>query len=129
MRKLIGVAILFGIAANAAAEWKVIDQQDARVTYIEPSEIKLNGNIVRMWTMVDFKQKQTMPSGPRYSSNKTLWELDCKEGKIRMLQATAFSGKMGEGTVVWSGGDPAPQWDYVSPGSVNSLKYSVACKP
>lgn len=127
MRKLILAAVLVGAAANAAADWKVIDEQEARVTYVDPSEIRVTGNMARIWTMVDFKNMQTMPSGTRYRSSKTLSEFDCKEGKIRMLQATAFSGKKGTGIAVFSGAAPE-EWSYVTPGSVDALKQATACK-
>lgn len=82
--------------------------------------------MVRMWNMASFANMKKMTGGA-YRSAKTLEEYDCGNSKYRTLQRLAYSGKEGEGQVVYNNTDSG-DWVYVTPGTVDELLFRLACK-
>ena len=115
-------------AATAGADWVTmgshtnnggIDISAARST------IRRSGNLVKMWDMFDYKTAQVF-EGKRFLSTKQEHEYNCKDGRLRNLSATAFTGHMGNGTVVESGDVPGP-WQSASSGGVLDALRKFAC--
>jgi hypothetical protein len=113
------------------SEWvsvggKVEEGLTEYTVYVEPDTIRRNGDVVKLWALMDFYAMQTEPSPP-YLSVQSQREFDCAEERVRLLVLTAFSGNMGSGKVVFSYSDSDDQGISVEPGSVAQSLWKVVC--
>lgn len=101
MRREFMILMLALYCASPRAEWVKAETHVSDFhLYADTSMIDvLSGNRIRMWDLKDYTIAQEI-SGARYSSEKTLREYDCVEGRYRDYAWTWFSGNMGEGEVV-----------------------------
>ena len=121
------ITLLVLSSGPADAEWVSIgaDNQRGRTVYADPDTIRPKGDVVKMWSLNDYKTIQTGPSAS-YLSYKVQSEYDCAEERIRKLAATFFSGNMGSGDVV-SVHSKEGKWQPVEPGSLGQSEWEVAC--
>jgi hypothetical protein len=128
MVRLIFFTLLILNSSVAYAEWvKVSDSDDAgKTVYVDPTTIRRNSNLVKMWQFFDYKTVQTV-GGVRFLSNKEEWEFDCVEERSRSLGLKEFSGNMGSGTVVFTNSQVG-KWLPVVPGSIGHTVWKIACK-
>ena len=126
-KRLLLILLLVLSSGPAYAEWVSIgaDNQRGRTVYADPDTIRLKGDVVKMWSLNDYKTLQTWPSAS-YLSYKVQNEYDCAEERIRQLAATFFSGNMGRGDVV-SVHSNKGTWQPVEPGSLGQSEWEVAC--
>lgn len=95
-------------------------------TEAAPRNAKKNGDKLKMWKIYDYETTQEA-SGYKFISARFQDEYDCKEGKIRLLVNTTFSGNMGVGEVVFTNAD-AGKWQSVRPGSTDEAMWKFACR-
>ena len=126
MKRLLLGLMLLVTAGAATAEWTSVGEDDALIVYVDIGTIRRNGNLVKMWDMLDHKTVQT-DAGGSYLSGKTQQEYDCKEEKVRRLAYLWFDGKMGRGKVVYSNGNVKDEWRPISPDSVSEALWKIAC--
>jgi surface-adhesin protein E len=93
--------------------------------YIDPDSIRRNGDLAKMWQLLDYKTVQTV-AGDSLLSMKRFSEYDCATKRTRMLGYTWFSGNMGGGKVVFSAPE-VQQWEPVVPRSINQTLWKAAC--
>lgn len=119
--------VLLLSSGPAYAEWVSIDanNQSGRTVYADPDTIRSKGDVVKMWTLNDFKTIQTQLSAA-YLSYTVQSEYDCAEERIRNLAATFFSGNMGSGDAVYVNPDEG-KWLPVQPGSLGQRAWKLAC--
>lgn len=114
------------MSGNAAAEWVSVSAGDKATIYADPATVRRNGNMVKMWTLVDYKQAQRLTDAKPFLSTKAQDEYDCKEEQRRLVYITDFSEHMGNGEVgVSTHGDG--EWTPVTPGSVTEVLWKLAC--
>ena len=101
MTRLFLITLLLLSSGSAYAEWvKVSDSDEAgKTVYVDPSTIRRNSNLVKMWQFSDYKTVQTV-GGIRFLTAEEQWEFDCAEERSRVLALKEFSGNKGSGTVV-----------------------------
>ena len=128
MKQLLLGLMLLVTATAASAEWTrtVSGGNDELIEYVDRATIRRNGNLVKMWDLMDYKTIQKGATGMFYLSSKVQSEYDCKEEKIRTLAFTWFAGQMGNGKVVYSGYDSS-RWVPIPPGSVGETLWKVGC--
>ena len=126
MKRLLMGTMLLATAGAASADWTVAGDNDQFSLYVDRATIRRNGNLVKMWDLVDFKTVQTGPGGESYLSSKTQEQYDCKEERSRQIAFTWFDGKMGSGKVVVSDSDPG-KWKPIAPESVAAALWKIAC--
>ena len=121
------VTFLLLSSGPAYAEWVSIDtnNQRGRTVYTDPDTIRLKGDVVTMWSLHDYKTRQTIGS-ISYLSYKVQTEYDCAEERIRKLASTFFSGNIGSGDVVYSVSKEG-KWQRLEPGSLGQSEWEVAC--
>jgi len=121
------ITLLVLSSAPAYAEWvEVGGPDDGTYThYADPTTIRRNGTLVKMWLLEDYKTIQTV-DGKSFLSDKVQREYDCAEEQQRLLAFYWFSGQMGSGAVVYSNTDPS-KWAPVMPGSVGQALWKTAC--
>jgi len=128
MKRLLLFTLLVLSSGPAYAEWvKVSDGDEAgKTVYVDPTTIRRNSNLVKMWQFYDYRTVQTV-GGIRFLSAKEQWEFDCAEARSRALELKEFSGNMGSGTVVYTNSQVG-KWIPLMPGSIGQAVWAVACR-
>jgi hypothetical protein len=127
MRKAILTMLLAVVSISAAAEWVTVGSNSTTTTYADPATIRKVGNIVDMWTLLDFKTALKDPEGGKsFLSMKMHSGYDCKEDRKRRLYFTWHSENMGGGDVVHIGDNPG-KWTPVPPESFDENLWKFAC--
>lgn len=111
---------------EAFAGWTAVAETPSSRFYSDFSSVTKSGGAVRLWNMASFVAAKQM-MGTSYRSAKTFEEYDCGNSKYRTLQRLAYSGKDGEGRVVYSNTDSS-DWVYVTPGTIDELLFRLACR-
>lgn len=99
----------------------------AMAAYADPSTIKTDGNISKMWSLTDWRSKKVNAQGSPVSSTKALAEYDCSGELHRFVYSANFSDSMGKGDANQIDDKPT-SWQPVIPGSVALKLYNIACK-
>ncbi len=127
-RLLLIVLTLLSLSGGPAyAEWfKVSDgDEGGKTVYVDPTTIRRDSNLVKMWQFYDYKTVQTV-GGNRFLTAKEQWEFDCAEERSRVVARKEFSGNMGSGTMV-STNSQVGKWLPVIPGSIGQIVWEIAC--
>jgi hypothetical protein len=125
MRKFVLILLLLG--TPAWAEWTPVGVSSGlQMYYADLGTIRRQGNLVEMWTLIDHKSTQRT-EGIVFSSGKAQYEYDCDGGLRRLLSYELHSGRMGDGEVVYTDGDPSA-WEATAPDSVAERLWKMACK-
>ncbi len=126
---LVVFALLLTFSSSAWAEWVEItgDADGHAISYVDPSTIRKNGSMVKMWGLTDFVNAQVYPSsGKTYFSWKAQNEYDCQDERKRTLAISYHSGKMGGGDTVYLD-NTSGQWAPVAPESIGENLWKFAC--
>lgn len=124
---LVVSAILSGVMiGHANADWDRVYSSDKVVTYADTSSIRRKGDIVRLWSLFDFKAENTYNDGSLYASIMRETEFNCKDGLQRMVAFSVHSGKMGKGMMIDSGTTPQ-DWKSVSKANIAQEMKAFAC--
>jgi len=94
--------------------------------YVDPATIRRQGDLVKVWSLFDYKTIQTV-AGFLYLSSKVQREFDCAEEHMRALAGSEFSGNLGSGNVLYHDSD-AGTWEPVAPDSVGQILWTFACR-
>jgi hypothetical protein len=127
MTRLLLITLLVLSSGPAYAEWVEFAKNDqlGATMYVDPDTIRRTGDLVKMWSLLDYKTVQTS-SGGSYLSTKEQSEYDCTEERERLKAFAAFSGSMGSGTVV-SLNPTEDKWVPVAPDSSGQAMRKFAC--
>ena len=93
--------------------------------YLARSTIRRAGPLATMTELWDFKTAHAF-EGRRFLSVRNRFEYDCVASRRRMLEATGYSGHMGQGKVVGSS-DDLGAWEPVGTSGVPYDHWKVAC--
>jgi hypothetical protein len=115
------IAILVLAARPACAEWLKMGEVPDAVLYIDPSSIHEDRTYSTLLTLDELKVAG--PGGEL--SMKFLREFDCKKKRVRVVDASAFSGTMGTGRVLGSEG--GGRWSDVLPGTTGEDILRFVC--
>jgi hypothetical protein len=131
MTRLLLITLLVLSGGPVYAEWvSVGGNVEGGLTpytvYVDLDTIRRDGNVVKLWALMDFKTIQTDP-GPSHLSVKSQREFNCTDEHVRLLTLTAFSGNMGNGNAVYSYSDSKDQGIAVEPDSVAHRLWKFAC--
>jgi hypothetical protein len=123
MKKAILMAVFAGVSGVSwAQQWVRVSETDTFVGHIDSSTIRKDGHMRRFWMIQDLAK----PDKEGDRSYLALWEINCKEERIRSLQVDYFRGQMA--TDQRSGGRNSPlEWAYVAPGSVADAQMKFVC--
>jgi hypothetical protein len=127
MRRILLIMVLLMTAIAVRAEWTRVGENDDSIQYVNRATIRRNGNLVKMWNLVDFKTVKKSALGVSYLSQKTQKEYNCKEEKHLFLAFSWFDGKMGDGNVVLRNGNVRDEWEPIQPESAGEVLWKIAC--
>jgi len=125
MVRIFALSLLLLAAARASAAWQAVDQNAASTTYADSATITRNGDLSRMWWLVDYSSFQRMVE-VGYYSQKTHSEFDCAQRRARALALSLRNEHMGEGGAIYTD-DSQHDWEAVEAGSVGEKLWRVAC--
>lgn len=125
MRKVILMTLLAVVSGGAAAEWVQVGSTEIGTIFANPATIRKTGNLVKMWRMADFKTADKI-GGKQYLSEKTRYEYDCTEDRMRVLDTIFHAGNMGKGAVVHANSSQQ-QWQSVPPETFGEALWKFAC--
>ncbi len=121
MQKSLAVAALM-FAGAVHAEWIERASSDEKTLFVDYDTINIVRGNPRLWFMFEFSSTNTNGS----KSQKTLYEADCIEGRLRVLSGRSYSGSKGEGKVISSLDSPS-SWVYPVPGTFHELVSKDLC--
>lgn len=126
MRKAILMMMLAVVSNSAtAAEWvKVVATKDVNL-YADPATIRGDGNMVKMWSLYDYKIAEYV-DGKRYMSVTEGMEYDCKEKLSRLLALSTYSENMAMGKATYN--TRITTWAPFQPKSVGEKLWKFACE-
>ena len=127
MREAILTLLLAIASSSAVAEWVELSHNETSAMYADLATIGRTGDVVKMWTLLDFKAPQARPYATPYLSQKTQHEYDCKEGRARVIHFLRYSENMAGGEVVPTDSDPE-EWKPVATGTVVEKLWGIACR-
>jgi hypothetical protein len=127
MKRTILTLLAILISNSAAAEWtRVGGGDDDSNVYVDLETFRRNGDKVKLWSLRNFKTLNGVGKA-KHLSNKTQWEIDCKEEQVRMPAYMEFSGRDGSGQVVTNDFSPNDSWIPVAPGTIGQMISEIGC--
>ncbi|MFZ2319861.1 MAG: surface-adhesin E family protein [Pseudomonas sp.] len=107
------------------AEWTKVNSDEMGAQYIDLGRMQRNGELVKIWTVIDYKEPRKM-LGKIFRSVVVQEEYDCENELQRVLFVVANSGQMAAGAAVIS--DPqVTNWQPTPPGSSGEMFLMLAC--
>lgn len=120
--------LLAAVSASALAEvWIEISRSDDYLAYADPSSVRRDGDLVKMWSMFDYKNPQPGIPGKTYLSTRRHFEYDCKRGRARALAVSSHAAREGKGDALASA-SVKYEWRAVVPESADDYLLKFACK-
>jgi hypothetical protein len=121
--RLVLTVLLMVAAVPARAEWVLNGESGIASYYADPSTVRKNGNLRRVWAVIDLKRRD--PSGAL--SYRVLFEYDCKSEEGRILSRSTHAGPMARGDVLVSG-DVGSEWHHIPPATPDEGMLRMACR-
>lgn len=125
-RLLALVLALAAVSHDSAAEWVMVNDNDAYIAYVDPASIFRQGDLVRMRDLIDLKAAQLSPYGRPHASSTAQSEFDCQNALMRTIAFSLHSGQMGDGDSVETVAE-SYRWEPVAPGTLLDALWQFAC--
>ena len=114
-------ALLLQASIPVQAAWLKMGEVADAVLYIDPDTIRSEHGFTKVQTLDDLKV-----AGPGGEiSLGFLREFDCKTGRVRVVDAAAYSGSMGSGRLL--GSESGGRWLEVVPGTTGEDILKFVC--
>ena len=124
---LLGLTLVaLSMCANAA-DWVALGLADLGTYGIDRASIEKDGNMRRVWTMLDYREPQKSAQGKTYLSSRALMEMECAKRQVRTRSMALFSGHNLGGEALTSEGI-FDQWQSVPPNSPVFTMFKVVCE-
>jgi len=119
--------LMMALTAPAWAEWVKIAESNLRVLYYNPAATTQQGELHRVWTLQDNKQRDT----DGVLSRQYLTEFDCKGARQRLLSVSTHAERMARGETIklrrYSLGEPDGKWFNVAPDTFSAHLLKLVC--
>lgn len=126
MRAILTLILGLPTANAMAADWRLVDYtDDGGKHFVDAGSIRINGSMRRVWARTNYGTARKDGT----QSSRNLWELDCREGRLRIMQSAWFSMPDNKGSSFGTTGG-ASEWTYAAPSTVGEsiLKFGCAKK-
>ena len=124
MRKAILMALLVAMSSSAMAKWVEVGKSKDFIVYFDPATIRKSGNMVKIWTLHDYKTNQG--SIPSYMSATLEREYDCIEKRGQQLFLAFYQKNMGGGATTGKDTEPSNSLPVAS-GTIKETVFKHAC--
>ena len=122
---MIGVMM---VKSRPTKGWGHIGESPSMTYYADPSSIVTSGDKAAIWLLADNNEAQK-DRGISYVSSTQQFEIDCKEGRKRLIHYELYSEGMGKGSEVAAYNLPDQEWSPAPSGTVAGTMRELACKP
>ncbi len=112
--------------SSAGAAWVEIGANETGTFYVDYPSMQRDGDIVKMWYLVDFRKPQLDSNNMRFLSSKDQSEYDCKQERSRTVYYNNYSDNMGRGRITFTLKDPF-QWRPAAPDTIAGALLKIAC--
>ena len=127
LQSLALAGLCFVVRPSVAADWVNIGMTDSVVFGIDRASLEHDGNVRRVWSMLDYRQPQKNSQGKTYMSSRMLLEIDCAHKQARSRSLAIYSGAHLSGEALTSEGVIA-EWQPVPPSSPVFTIMQHACE-
>lgn len=124
-RRAVGVLLLCA-AGSVMANWVRVRGDGIVTVLADPATIVRSGDMVKMWSVINYAQPRATAEGKAYSSSRQQLEYDCAENLSRSLFFSRHSDYTGWGDVVYRNETPG-RWIPVPQGSIGGALMKFAC--
>ena len=121
MKKLLFVCLLVA-TSSALAEWIKLSSNDDANVYIDPTTLRKDGNLRKVWQLND----EIKAGRDGTMSSRILWEYDCIGERVRMISATGHSGPMATGKKLYTVYKTS-DWRDIAPETMGQNGLKVVC--
>ena len=123
IKKTLLLALML-VTGSAWAEWISVGSSDTVATYIDPATIRKDGNLRKVWTIQDLKQRSPRGDMSRRARN----EYDCKSERYRVLALSTHSEPMTSGNTLTNYDlENSAAWLQIPPGSPSEIVLKIVC--
>jgi hypothetical protein len=126
MKKRVVGVLLICAAGSVMANWVRVRGDGVVTVLADPATIVRSGDVVKMWSVINYAQPRTTSDGKTYSSSRQQLEYDCTENQSRSLFFSRHTEYTGWGDVVYRNDTPG-RWIPVPPGSIGGALMKFAC--
>jgi hypothetical protein len=121
MKQLFLVCILI-LSSAVRADWVLVDETDEELFFYDPTTIRKDGNMRRVWRLQNFKQ----PDEDGVMSRRYHTEYDCKEERFRYLDISTHSQPMSYGKTLATG-QGSREWYGIPPRTTSEIMLKIVC--
>ena len=121
MKKLICICFAL-LASTAWAEWVYVAENKWALYFIDPTTIRRDGNLRKVWAMTNLRVRDKDGE----LSRRTRVEYDCKQERARTLFISTHVDPMAQGETLINA-SLTGEWGEVPPNSVQSIELSMVC--
>ena len=122
---LAAIAVLSVSTTAHAEQWWVASFDDDGAMLVETDSIATSSTGTRrVWTASIYATPQTIGAASGVYVSRRLFEVDCKEGRFRYLQATHLKKDL---VTVGNHNQSVPVWTYAAPGTLGLTIQQTAC--
>jgi len=110
-----------------ASDWVSLGLADHATYGIDRASIEKDGQLRRVWTMLDYREPQKSSQGKTYRSSRALMEMECAKHQVRTRSMSLYSAQHLGGEALTSEG-VFDQWQAVPPNSPVATMFKVVCE-
>jgi hypothetical protein len=110
-----------------ASDWVSLGLADHATYGIDRASIEKDGQLRRVWTMLDYREPQKSSQGKTYRSSRALMEMECAKHQVRTRSMSLYSGQHLGGEALTSEG-VFDKWQAVPPNSPVATMFKVVCE-
>ena len=92
MKCILAIFLLVLSQGVLASDWKLLIDGEAFDFYVDKSSISNTGENKKVWVMYIYEKNQKTKSKKTYNSIKALWQFNCNEKTIAMMQQISYLG-------------------------------------
>lgn len=122
MKKIFLFLFLFFLTSPTYAQWVLIGESEDLFIYVDPTTVKKNKHIVKMWEVLNYK----VPIAG-INSVRALAEYDCNDETTKILATFGYSEMFGKGKIIASNNESSSSYP-IPPDSTPKLAWDVACR-
>ena len=118
--------LIFSSSICYSMDWVHLSETYKGTYYVNYDNIKRSEDITLMIHMIDYPRKQVSANGLPFYSELITQEYRCDEPQIRLLQHNTYSGRKGEGKIVYPRSWHS-SWTPVVAGTLKETLWRIAC--